>query len=183
MPGLGGEVLRRLGAIVVSLPGSEIVPALKSGALNASEWIGPWADMAAGLHKAVGYYYYPGFHEPGTGEMLGINMGVWESLNNSDRRLFEIAAAGEFARSVAEFNINNAIWLRKLQDEGSVRILKFDDAVLKAFAGVSHDVVAEAGASDELSKKIYHSYQDFRGSIMNWSDVAERAFLNARRLV
>ena len=67
MAGPGAEVLRRLGAIVVTLPGGEIMPALKSGAIDASEWIGPWLDMALGLHKAAGYYYYPGFHEPGSG--------------------------------------------------------------------------------------------------------------------
>jgi Bacterial extracellular solute-binding protein, family 7 len=53
MGGLGAEVLRRLGAIAVTLPGGEIMPALKSGAIDASEWIGPWLDMALGLHKAV----------------------------------------------------------------------------------------------------------------------------------
>jgi TRAP-type mannitol/chloroaromatic compound transport system substrate-binding protein len=68
MPGLGAEVLRRLGAVVVTLPGSEIAPALKSGAIDASEWANPWSDMAIGLHKVAGYYYYPGFHEPGTGQ-------------------------------------------------------------------------------------------------------------------
>ena len=98
MPGLGGEVLRRLGAIVVSLPGGEIAPALKSGAIDASEWVGPWLDMAMGLHKAAGYYYYPGFHEPGTAQTLGINKRVWESFNASDRRLIEAGAAGEYAR-------------------------------------------------------------------------------------
>ena len=182
MPGLGGEVLRRLGAVVVSLPGGEIVPSLRSGALDASEWIGPWADMALGLHKAVNYYYYPGFHEPGTGEMLGINIGVWESFGPSDRRLIALAAAGEYAMSLAEFNTNNALGLRKLREEGTVRILKFDDSVLKAFLSVSNDVVAEAGIGDGTSKKIYASYQQFRASIMDWSDVAERAFLNGRRL-
>ena len=73
MAGPGAEVLRRLGAIVVTLPGGEIMPALKSGAIDASEWIGPWLDTALGLHKAVGYYYYPGFHEPGLGVAVGIN--------------------------------------------------------------------------------------------------------------
>ncbi len=77
MPGPSAEVLRRLGAIVVTLPGGEIVPALKSGAIDASEWACPWLDMALGLHKAVGYYYYPGFHEPGTATAVGINKGVW----------------------------------------------------------------------------------------------------------
>jgi TRAP-type mannitol/chloroaromatic compound transport system substrate-binding protein len=182
MAGPGAEVLRRLGAIVVTLPGSEIMPALKSGALDASEWVGPWLDMAIGLHKAADYYYYPGFHEPGTCNAVGINKDVWESFDASDRRVIEAAAACEYARSLAEFNANNALSLRKLREEGTVKILKFDDSLLKAFLAISKDVVAEIGASDDLSKKIYASYQQFRASIMDWSDIAERAFLNARRL-
>jgi TRAP-type mannitol/chloroaromatic compound transport system substrate-binding protein len=183
MPPPGAEVLRRLGAIVVLLPGGEIVPALRSGAIDASEWIGPWLDMALGLHKAVGYYYYPAFHEPGTGVAVGINKGVWESFDASDRQVFEAVAACEYARSLAEFNANNALSLRKLRDEGTVKILKFDDSLLKAFLAISKDVVAEIGSGDELSKKIYQSYMQFRASIMDWSDIAERAFLNSRRLV
>ena len=84
--------------------------------------------MALGLHKAAGYYYYPGFHEPGTCLTLGINRGVWESFAASDQRLIEAVAAGEYARTLAEFNANNALSLRKLRDEGTVRILKFDDS-------------------------------------------------------
>jgi TRAP-type mannitol/chloroaromatic compound transport system substrate-binding protein len=182
MPGLGAEVLRRLGAIVVTLPGGEIMPALKSGAIDASEWVSPWPDMAMGLHKVAGYYYYPGFHEPGTAQTLGINKDVWESFEASDRQVIEAVAACEYARSLAEYNANNALWLRKLRDEGTVKILKFDDSLLKAFLAMSKDVVAEAGSGDDLSKKIYASYEQFRASIMDWSDIAERAYLNSRRL-
>jgi TRAP-type mannitol/chloroaromatic compound transport system substrate-binding protein len=182
MGGLGAEVLRRLGATVVTLPGGEIMPALKSGAIDASEWIGPWLDMALGLHKGAGYYYYPAFHEPGSGFSVGINKGVWDGLTASHRQVFEAVAASEYARSLAEFNANNALSLRQLRDEGTVKIMKFDDALLKAFLTISKDVVAEVGARDELSRKIYASYQQFRTSVMDWSDIAERAFLNARRL-
>jgi TRAP-type mannitol/chloroaromatic compound transport system substrate-binding protein len=182
MGGLGAEVLRRLGAIVVTLPGGEIMPALKSGAIDASEWIGPWLDMAIGLHEAVGYYYYPGFHEPGSGFSLGINKRVWDSLDASDRRVFEAMAACEYARSLAEFDTNNALSLRKMRDIGTVKILKFDDSLLKTLLTVSKDVVAEVGSRDELSRKIYASYQQFRESIIDWSEVAERPFLNSRRL-
>jgi TRAP-type mannitol/chloroaromatic compound transport system substrate-binding protein len=182
MPGLGAEVLRRLGAIVVTLPGGEIMPALKSGAIDASECVGPWPDMAMGLHKVASYYYYPGFHGPGTGLAVGINKGVWESFDASDRRVIEAVAACEYARSLAEYNANNTLWLRKLRDEGTVKILKLDDSLLKVFLAMSKDVVAEAGSPDGLSKKIYASYQQFRASIMDWSDIAERAFLNSRGL-
>jgi TRAP-type mannitol/chloroaromatic compound transport system substrate-binding protein len=91
-------------------------------------------------------------------------------------------AAGEYARSLAEFNTNNALSLRNLRDEGTVKIQKFDDSLLKALLAISKDVVAEVGSGDELSKKIYASYEQFRGSIKDWNDVAERAFLNARGL-
>ena len=182
MPGLGGEVLRRLGAIVINVPGSEIVSSLKSGALEGSEWVGPWPDMALGLQKVAGYYYYPGFHEPGTGITLGINMRVWESFDSGIRRVIEEATAAEYTRSLAEFNANNALWLRKLREQGTVKILKFADPILKEFYRNSKDVVAEAGSGDDLSKKIYASYQQFLPSIIDWSDIAEGAFLNSRRL-
>jgi TRAP-type mannitol/chloroaromatic compound transport system substrate-binding protein len=182
MAGPGAQVLRRLGAIVVTLPPGEIMPALKSGAIDASEWVGPWTDMAMGLHKVANYYYYPGFHEPSARVAVGINRGVWENFDANDRAVVEAVAASEYARSLAEFNTNNALSLRKLRDEGSVKILKFNDSLLKAFLTISNDAVAEIGAGDELSKKIYASYQQFRASIMDWSDVAERAFMNSRRL-
>jgi TRAP-type mannitol/chloroaromatic compound transport system substrate-binding protein len=104
---------------------------------------------------------------------------VWESF---DRVLIEAVAAGEYANSLAEFNTNNALPLRKLRDEGSVKILKFNDALLKAFDEVSKGVVADSGSGDDLSRKIYVSYQRFRVSIMDWGNISERAYLNGRGL-
>jgi len=182
MPGLGGEVLRRLGAIVVNVPGSDIVASLKSGAIEGSEWVGPWPDLAMGLQNVATYYYYPGFHEPGTGITLGVNKRVWESFDSSTRRVIEDASAAEYARSLAEFNAKNAFWLQKLRADGAVKILKFDDSILKELYRVSKDVVAEAGAADEHSKKVYASYQQFLPSIIDWSDIAEGSILRSRRL-
>jgi TRAP-type mannitol/chloroaromatic compound transport system substrate-binding protein len=113
MTGPGAEVLRRMGAIVVVVPGGEIVRSLKSGAIDGSEFAGPWLDTWLGLNTAVKfYYYYPGWHEPGTGIAIGINKGVWERFNASDRQLIEAVAAAEYARSLAESDLNNARALR-----------------------------------------------------------------------
>ena len=182
MAGPGAEVLRRLGATVVVLAGSDIVSSLKSGAIDACEWVGPWLDMAMGLHGAASYYYYPAWHEPGTSQTLGINRRVWESLDASDRAVIEAVAAAEYARSLAEYNANNALSLRKLRQDGAVKITKFDDSMLKAFFALSKDVVAELGASDQLAGKISVSYQQFVASSADWSDISVRAFLNSRRL-
>jgi TRAP-type mannitol/chloroaromatic compound transport system substrate-binding protein len=97
---MGGEVLRRLGAVVVALPGGEIVPALKSGAIDASEWVGPWNDMALGLHKASKYYYYPGFHEPGTVLSTCVNKELWDKLSAEDRNLISTVAMAKYTNSL-----------------------------------------------------------------------------------
>jgi TRAP-type mannitol/chloroaromatic compound transport system substrate-binding protein len=139
--------------------------------------------MALGLQNVTHYCYYPGFHEPGTGCTLGINKRLWESFDASERRLIEDAAAAEYSRSLAEFNFNNALWLRKLREEGSVKILKFDDSILKALYRLSKEVVAEAGSGDDLSGKIYASYQQSFPLIMDWSHIAEGTLLNSRWLI
>lgn len=180
MAGLGAEVYRRLGAIVVLLPGAEIVTALRSGAIDACEWIGPWLDTTMGLHKAARFYYYPGWHEPGSALALGINKRVWESFDKGDQHLIQAAAASEYVVSLAEFNANNALALLQLQTGGRVEIRKFDDAMLRTFAEISKDVVAQAGSGDELSAKIYQSYVQFRSTIGDWNKVAEGGYLSIR---
>jgi TRAP-type mannitol/chloroaromatic compound transport system substrate-binding protein len=175
MTGPGAEVLRRMGAVVTVVPGGEIVSALKSGAIDGSEFAGPWLDTAIGLHEAAGfYYYYPGWHEPGTGIAVGINKRVWEGFASDDRELIEAVAAAEYARSLAESDLNNARALRKLRDEGKIKIAKFDVSVLNTVHGLSNEVVAEIGSRDDLSKKIYASYLQFRNLIADWGEISGR---------
>jgi TRAP-type mannitol/chloroaromatic compound transport system substrate-binding protein len=182
MPGLGAEVLRRLGAAVVNLPGGEIVPALRSGAIDASEWVGPWNDMHLGLHKASKFYYYPGFHEPGTVLATAINKARWDSLTAEERGLITTVANAEYTYSLAEFNTNNAKSLQELRQDKNIEIRKFDDSILKAFGEHSGEVMAEVGAKDPLTRRTYQSYMEFRNRYTPWSDMAERAYLNARSL-
>src|SRR3546814_3834436 len=56
MAGLGGEILRRAGSVIVLTPPGEILPAMQSGAIDAAEWIDPWNDIAFGLQKVAKYY-------------------------------------------------------------------------------------------------------------------------------
>jgi TRAP-type mannitol/chloroaromatic compound transport system substrate-binding protein len=182
MPGLGGEVLRRLGAVVINLPGGEITSALKSGAIDASEWVGPWNDMALGLHKVSKYYYYPGFHEPGTAIVLGINKKLWDGLSADDRNAITAAATAEYTLSLAEFNTNNAKSLEQLNQDTSIEIRKFDDSLLQALGKASGEVLADAAQKDALTRRVYDSYISFWRRANRWADLAERGYLNARGL-
>ena len=57
--------MAKLGASPVSLPGGQIYENLVSGAIDATEWVGPWNDSFMKFYEAAKYYYYPGMHEPG----------------------------------------------------------------------------------------------------------------------
>jgi hypothetical protein len=74
IPGLGGDVMAKLGASPVSLPGSQIYENLVSGAVDATEWVGPYNDYFMKFYEAAKYYYYPGMHEPGSQLSMGFNM-------------------------------------------------------------------------------------------------------------
>jgi TRAP-type mannitol/chloroaromatic compound transport system substrate-binding protein len=182
MPGLGGEVLRRLGAVVVNLSGGEITAALKTGAIDASEWVGPWNDMALGLNKVSKFYYYPGFHEPGTALSLGFNKKLWDGLSADDRNAISRVANAEYTLSLAEFNANNAKSLEQLREDKAIDIRKFDDSLLEALGKTSGEVMAETGQKDPLTRRIYDSYIGFWRRAKDWADLSERGYMNARAL-
>ena len=161
MPGIGGEVLRRLGAVVVNVPPGEIIASLQSGAIDASEFAGPWVDMAVGLHKAAKYYYYPGFHEPGAVLSLVVNKKLWDGFGSAERGIIETAAAAENAYSYAEFTANDAIALQQLAADPAIQIRKLDDSILQALGKLSGEVLAETGRKDDLTRRVYESFIKF----------------------
>jgi TRAP-type mannitol/chloroaromatic compound transport system substrate-binding protein len=182
MPELGAEVLRRMGATVVTTPGGEIVSALKSGAIDASEWIGPWMDIALGLDKAADYYYYPGFHEPGTNFTLGINKTLWDGLSTSERAIIEAAAQAEVTRSLAEFNAENVKSLKALRADERIKIRRLNDELIRTFGKLSKEVLADTAAKDPLTRKVYDSYMAFLTGVMDWGELSETGYRDTRRL-
>ncbi len=182
MPGLGGEVLRRIGASAIALPGGEIFPSLQSGAIDATEWVGPWNDLAFGFYKVTKYYYWPGFHEPGSSLAVGINTGVWDSFSAADKALVQACAAGENNRSFAEFNARNNDALNTLIKKHGVQLRQMPEDVLNAIGEASGKVVAEVAEVDDISKRIYESFISFRRQSISWAKIADQAYMNARLL-
>jgi len=182
MPELGAEVLRRMGATVVTTPADEITGALKSGAIDASEYVGPWPDVWLGLSKVADYYYYPGFHEPGDNSALGINKKLWEGLTTSERAIIETAAQAEVTRSLAEANAENIRALKLLRADTRVKILRFNDDLIRVFGKLSKEVLAETAARDPLTRKVYDSYMAFLAGVMDWGELSETSDRDTRRL-
>jgi len=93
IPGLGGKVLKKAGGNPVLMAGAEIYTALERGTIDATEWVAPFHDLRLGLNRAARYYYYPGWHEPGTAFELIININNWRQLPEDLQRVVTVAAA------------------------------------------------------------------------------------------
>lgn len=182
IPGLGGEVLRQIGAQSITIPAGEIFQALQSGAIDATEWVGPWSDLAMGFYKVAKYYLYPGFHEPGSTLSCGINTTVWDSLSSEDKAIVQFACAAENNRMFAEFYAKNGDSLDTLINDHGVKLHRQSDDILKAIGDASGDVLSSVAATDEETQKVYDSFMSFRKKAMGWTSLSETAYAAARAI-
>ncbi len=180
MPGLGGEIMRRLGATPVSTAPGEIGPSLERGTIDAAEFLGPWSDYGLGLNKSAKYYYWPGFHEPnGTGEAL-VSLKAWEALDDDLKSAVATACAAEDAYSRAESDWNNARVLSILIDKENVALRSFPETVLKAARDAAGPVLDSFAARGGIDADILSSYRAWRSAAASWARVGTSAFLAAR---
>ena len=182
IPGLGGEVLKRLGATPVTKAGGEIYLALSQGNIDASEWVGPWNDLAFGFHNITKFYYTSAFHEPGAAIAAGFNLEVWNSFSPSDQAIITAVAGDNYQKSLAEFNVRNAVSLKTLVEKHGVRLKTFSDDIMQNLLRTSDQVMQEIARTDDLTKRRYNSYMDSRRAAMAWGAVADEPYLRARRL-
>ena len=180
IPGLGGEVMKRAGALPVNLPASEIFTALQTGAIDATEWVGPYNDLAFGLHQAAEYYYYPGWHEPSGALELLVSMEAYASLSPELQHVVETACMAENAYVLAEFNTRNYQSLITLTEEHQVKLRRFPDEVLEILRRLSSEVMEELAVEDPMIGRILESYRAFATEIGAWLRIAEYTFIAAR---
>jgi TRAP-type mannitol/chloroaromatic compound transport system substrate-binding protein len=181
MPGLGGKALGKLGASVQTLPGSEVYQALASGAIDGTEWIGPWADEKAGFQEITKIFYTAGFHEPGAALTIAVNQDRWNSLSPVHQKLIEIASGEANQWNLSQYLANNSLALERLV-AGGVRALQFPDSVWDAFGAASKEVMDE-NMGDPLFAKISNSVQEAIRLSSSWDDLSIGAYTRQRNRV
>jgi len=181
IPGLGGEVLRRAGGTPVTLPGAEIFTSLQTGAIDATEWVGPYNDVSFGLHKAARYYYYPGWQEPGPGLELIIGSAAWNALPADLQAIVEITCQAITTDMAAEYTHGNTNSLQQLVNNPNTELRAFPDEVLQHLKDITREIVAEMMANDAAAAKIGESYFAFLEKTELNSRISEHAYLETRR--
>ena len=174
MPGLGGQALGRMGASVQNLPGAEVYQALASGAIDGTEWIGPWADEKAGFQEITKFYYTAGMHEPGAGLSLATNLDVFNELSPAHQKIIEIAAGEAHQWNLTQFMNNNGAALQRLQ-AGGVKVLEFPDSVWDAM-GVAAMETMDQYNGDDLYDRLRADYNASMAASSGWIQRSEGAY-------
>jgi TRAP-type mannitol/chloroaromatic compound transport system substrate-binding protein len=182
LPGLGGEVLKLAGGTPVTLPGSEIFTALQTGSIDATEWVGPYNDVAFGLHQAARYYYYPGWHEPGSIMECMVNLEAFNSLPADLKAIVRVACQAANLDMLSEYTARNAIALEQLANDETVEIRVFPDEVLSGLKELTEQVMRDLTERDPLAARIWESYRSFLTLSRPWQQISEEAYMSTTDL-
>jgi TRAP-type mannitol/chloroaromatic compound transport system substrate-binding protein len=182
IPGLGGKVLAKAGGNAVLVAGGEIYTNLDRGVIDATEWVGPYHDLKFGFYKVAKYYYYPGWHEPGTALEILINKSAWDSLPKDLQAIVHSATMRSNIWMLSEFDAKNNDALKELVEKHGVQLRRFPDEVLAGLRKLANEVLDEVAAGDAMSKKVYEHFKAFRAKVDPWTDLSERAYMDALRL-
>ena len=177
IPGLGGEVMKRLGVNPVLLPAGEIFTSLERGTIDATEWVGPALDSMMGFAKAAPYYY-TGWHEPGSILEITFNKNRWEKLGSEHQAIITSATEAMTGNMIHEFRYKNAKALQELPKE--VKIKEFPKEIID-FAKIALKEVLEIESSkSEDFKRVLKSYSEFSALNKPWDDISTKNFLEIR---
>ena len=175
IPGIGGEVMARLGVVAHTRPGGEVYAALERGVIDAAEWIGPYDDEKLGLYKVAKHYYYPAFWEGGTEICVMINTAQWDKLPKLYQEAVESAAAEAHVKMQALYDAKNPIALKSLIANG-VKLHPFSRDLLRAAEKAAFELYETEAAKNSAFKKLYEPWKAFRAQQYEWFGVAELAF-------
>lgn len=177
IPGLGGQVMDRLGVTVQVIPGGEIFQALQTGAIDAAEWVGPYDDEKLGFQQVTKYYYYPGWWEPGPSLEIQINLEQWNQLPELYQEIIKTAAFEANTTMMARYDAKNPAALATLL-ESDIELRPFPDDVMQASEEASFELYDEFSSQDADFKAVFEEWKKFRDVIQPWHGLGELAFLN-----
>jgi TRAP-type mannitol/chloroaromatic compound transport system substrate-binding protein len=177
IPGLGGQIMARLGAVPQTLAGADVYPSLEKGAIDATEWVGPHDDEKLGLHKIAKHYYYPGWWEGGAQLSFYVNARKWAELPKPYQQAFEVAAAEANAQMLANYDAKNAAALTRLLRQG-VKLHAFPEDIMVAARRIAFEIYEEETKKNAAFRKIYTDWKQFRDTSFQWFKVAEAPYAN-----
>ena len=175
IPGIGGEIMSRLGVNVQVLSAGEVYLALERGAIDAAELVGPYDDLKLGLNEAASYYYYPGWWEPGLTIEVQVNKSQWDKLPVEYQEIFKTAAMSANLDMLSKYDALNGEALKTLVD-GGTKLRAYPLEILQSAQEAAAEYYTEESNKNPAFKKVYDQWSQFRTAIFAWNKVNELSY-------
>ena len=177
IPGFAGEVIAKLGTVVVNIPAGELYTALDRGTIDALEWIGPSLDLNMGFHK-VAPYYYTGWHEPASEMQFLVNQKKFAELPEYLQAILvnamELAAYNMYAQITHTSAVN---WATIQKDYPDVKVRTFPKEVISRLKQENTKLLDSLATKDPLFNEILTSQRNYLKTMRAWTKISDYAYL------
>jgi TRAP-type mannitol/chloroaromatic compound transport system substrate-binding protein len=160
-PGLPVDVMREMGASVVTVPGSEVVPALEQGVIEAAEYFSPKADMVLGLPDVRKVYMMPSYLQIGLVQNFFVNQSRWDELSEDLKAVVTYAVMAESADFYWRGLDQNSTALQQMEAEMGVTVAETPREVMEAQLAAWETVLDKYAADDEFFALVLDSQKAF----------------------
>jgi TRAP-type mannitol/chloroaromatic compound transport system substrate-binding protein len=166
--GLGIEMYTAMGAAVNALPGSEIVPALDRGLIDAAEFNNPSSDRALGFPDVSKVYMMQSFHQSAETFEILFNKTKYDALSDNLKSIIanavEAASANMSWKAIDRYSQDYI----NLQAQDKVKVYKTPDSVLKAQLKIWDETIAKKAADNPWFQKVLDSQKGFAERAAKW---------------
>jgi TRAP-type mannitol/chloroaromatic compound transport system substrate-binding protein len=157
--GMGSELLTRLGASTVSMPGSEVFSALDKGVIDATDWGTLGMNNQLGLHKIAKYELYPGFYTMPAAD-FAVNLDAWNALTPEQQALIEMAVRD------LNYDMINRLKMQDIEvansaEEIGLTLIDWPEEERERFRTEARKVWKEWSEKSDLAKRVYDSHMAF----------------------
>src|SRR5919197_2814626 len=166
--GLSIDIFTGLGAAVNALPGSEIVPAMDRGLLDAAEFNNTSSDKALGFPDVSKVCMLQSWHQNAEQLEITFNKAKFDALPDKMKAIIENAVEAASAdmswKSIDRYSKDYI----ELQTKDKVRFYKTPDSVLQKQLDVYDSVVDKKSSDNPMFKEIVESQKAFAARAVKW---------------
>ena len=167
--GLAVDIFTELGAAVNPLPGSEIVPALDRGLIDAAEFNNATSDRILGFPDVVKNCMLQSFHQSGEQFEILFNKGKFSALPQELKSIIDVAVQASSAEMSWKAIDRNSKDYSEMKKAG-IKFYKTPDAILNAQLVAWDKVVAKKSGENPLFKKVMDSQKAFAQRAGQWQN-------------
>jgi TRAP-type mannitol/chloroaromatic compound transport system substrate-binding protein len=152
--GMTAEILTKLGASIVVLPGGEVYSALDKGVVDAADWATISMNQRMGFHEVAKNPLIIDHSMPV--QEFSVNAATWKALPDDVKGLISVAVRQWTVDQIQRVAVDDVRVLKELKAKGVERA-RWDEAEMRKVRELAHKTWEDWSKKGPLAKKAFDS--------------------------